>query len=89
MLSRNIGPAEARAMASTTPSTIQDSTQLRKNRALTCIGANMLLDSGADLVFIGMSTPKQDIWMAEHAARLPGVVLFGVGAAFDFHGEDV
>jgi len=45
----------------------------------------MLLQSGADLVFIGMSTPKQDIWMAEHAARLPGVVLFGVGAAFDFH----
>jgi N-acetylglucosaminyldiphosphoundecaprenol N-acetyl-beta-D-mannosaminyltransferase len=45
----------------------------------------MLLDSTADIVFIGMSTPKQDLWMAEHAARLPGTILFGVGAAFDFH----
>jgi N-acetylglucosaminyldiphosphoundecaprenol N-acetyl-beta-D-mannosaminyltransferase len=45
----------------------------------------MLADSGAEIAFIGMSTPKQDVWMAEHAARLPGIVLFGVGAAFDFH----
>jgi N-acetylglucosaminyldiphosphoundecaprenol N-acetyl-beta-D-mannosaminyltransferase len=45
----------------------------------------MLRNSGADLVFVGMSTPKQDLWMAEHASRLSGLVLFGVGAAFNFH----
>jgi N-acetylglucosaminyldiphosphoundecaprenol N-acetyl-beta-D-mannosaminyltransferase len=45
----------------------------------------MLADSGAEIAFIGMSTPKQDVWMAEHAPLLPGIVLFGVGAAFDFH----
>jgi N-acetylglucosaminyldiphosphoundecaprenol N-acetyl-beta-D-mannosaminyltransferase len=44
-----------------------------------------ILDSQADIVFIGMSTPKQDFWMFEHARRLPGVVLVGVGAAFPFH----
>jgi N-acetylglucosaminyldiphosphoundecaprenol N-acetyl-beta-D-mannosaminyltransferase len=42
-------------------------------------------ECGADLVFVGISTPKQDRWMYEHRDRLPGVVLAGVGAAFDFH----
>lgn len=42
-------------------------------------------DSGADMVFVGLSTPKQEMWMAQHAGRLPGRILIGVGAAFDFH----
>jgi N-acetylglucosaminyldiphosphoundecaprenol N-acetyl-beta-D-mannosaminyltransferase len=37
-----------------------------------------------DLVFVGLSTPKQELWMADHVGRIPGVLL-GVGAAFDFH----
>ena len=37
------------------------------------------------IVWVGMSTPKQDIWMNDHLDRLPGMVLIGVGAAFDFH----
>ena len=41
--------------------------------------------SAADLLFVGLSTPKQEYWMAQHVATLPGVVLIGVGAAFDFH----
>jgi N-acetylglucosaminyldiphosphoundecaprenol N-acetyl-beta-D-mannosaminyltransferase len=41
--------------------------------------------SGADLVWVGLSTPKQERWMAEHRARLDAPVLLGVGAAFDFH----
>jgi N-acetylglucosaminyldiphosphoundecaprenol N-acetyl-beta-D-mannosaminyltransferase len=42
-------------------------------------------DSGADLVFVGISTPKQENWMWAHKSKLPGVVMIGVGAAFDFH----
>jgi N-acetylglucosaminyldiphosphoundecaprenol N-acetyl-beta-D-mannosaminyltransferase len=38
--------------------------------------------SGADLVWIGLSTPKQERWMADHR-DLP-MVMIGVGAAFDF-----
>jgi len=38
-----------------------------------------------DVVWIGLSTPKQEIWMAEHRPRLNARVLLGVGAAFDFH----
>jgi N-acetylglucosaminyldiphosphoundecaprenol N-acetyl-beta-D-mannosaminyltransferase len=45
--------------------------------------------SAADLVFVGISTPKQENWMAAHLATLPGVVLLGVGAAFDFHAGSV
>lgn len=41
--------------------------------------------SGADLVWVGLSTPKQERWMADHRARLDAPVLLGVGAAFDFH----
>src|SRR5918995_1651106 len=38
-----------------------------------------------DIVWIGLSTPKQERWMAEHLRRLTAPVLIGVGAAFDFH----
>jgi N-acetylglucosaminyldiphosphoundecaprenol N-acetyl-beta-D-mannosaminyltransferase len=42
-------------------------------------------DSGADILWVGLSTPKQELWMANHRARLAVPVLIGVGAAFDFH----
>jgi N-acetylglucosaminyldiphosphoundecaprenol N-acetyl-beta-D-mannosaminyltransferase len=41
--------------------------------------------SAPDIVWVGLSTPKQEHWMAEHVERLGGPVLIGVGAAFDFH----
>jgi N-acetylglucosaminyldiphosphoundecaprenol N-acetyl-beta-D-mannosaminyltransferase len=45
----------------------------------------MIRESGADIVWIGLSTPKQERWMADHVEKLGGPVLIGVGAAFDFH----
>lgn len=36
-------------------------------------------------VWVGLSTPKQDLWMHRHAAQLAPAVLLGVGAAFDFN----
>lgn len=38
-----------------------------------------------DIVWVGLGTPKQDLWMAAHRAELTAPVLIGVGAAFDFH----
>lgn len=38
-----------------------------------------------DIVWVGLSTPKQERWMADHVGRLNAPVLVGVGAAFDFH----
>jgi N-acetylglucosaminyldiphosphoundecaprenol N-acetyl-beta-D-mannosaminyltransferase len=37
-----------------------------------------------DIVWVGLSTPKQERWMAGHLGRLEAPVLVGVGAAFDF-----
>lgn len=45
----------------------------------------MINGSGAQLVWVGLSTPKQERWMDSHRGRLNANVLFGVGAAFDFH----
>ena len=39
----------------------------------------------ADVVWVGLSTPKQERWMHEHRDKLNVPVLVGVGAAFDFH----
>ncbi len=41
--------------------------------------------SGADIVWVGLSTPKQETWMASSRPLLDAPVLIGVGAAFDFH----
>jgi len=45
----------------------------------------MINASGADIVWVGLGTPKQDHWMASHVDVLRAPVLIGVGAAFDFH----
>jgi N-acetylglucosaminyldiphosphoundecaprenol N-acetyl-beta-D-mannosaminyltransferase len=37
-----------------------------------------------DVVWVGLSTPKQERWMFEHRSRLGVPVMAGVGAAFDF-----
>jgi hypothetical protein len=39
--------------------------------------------SNADIIWVGLSTPKQERWMAEHHSRLNAPVLIGVGAAFE------
>jgi N-acetylglucosaminyldiphosphoundecaprenol N-acetyl-beta-D-mannosaminyltransferase len=41
--------------------------------------------SRADIVWVGLSTPKQEFWMDGHVGKLDAPVLIGVGAAFDFH----
>lgn len=37
-----------------------------------------------DIVWVGLGTPKQEIWMADHLGRIEAPVMIGVGAAFDF-----
>ncbi|MCP3995506.1 MAG: WecB/TagA/CpsF family glycosyltransferase [bacterium] len=40
--------------------------------------------SGADVVWVGLGMPKQELWMHRIRPELPGIALLGVGAAFDF-----
>lgn len=41
--------------------------------------------SAADIVWVGLSTPKQERWMHAHQRALNVPVMVGVGAAFDMH----
>jgi N-acetylglucosaminyldiphosphoundecaprenol N-acetyl-beta-D-mannosaminyltransferase len=41
-------------------------------------------DGHADIVWVGLGSPKQEFWMAEFRDKLQAPVLIGVGAAFDF-----
>jgi N-acetylglucosaminyldiphosphoundecaprenol N-acetyl-beta-D-mannosaminyltransferase len=37
-----------------------------------------------DVLWIGLGTPKQEMWMQQHRSQLRVPVVIGVGAAFDF-----
>lgn len=45
----------------------------------------MLEASRPDILWVGLSTPKQEKFMAAYLSRLPVTLMIGVGAAFDFH----
>jgi N-acetylglucosaminyldiphosphoundecaprenol N-acetyl-beta-D-mannosaminyltransferase len=40
--------------------------------------------AAADVLWVGLGTPKQETWMREHRDKLRVPVMIGVGAAFDF-----
>ncbi len=41
--------------------------------------------SQPDILWVGLSTPKQEKFMAEYLPKLDLTLMVGVGAAFDFH----
>jgi N-acetylglucosaminyldiphosphoundecaprenol N-acetyl-beta-D-mannosaminyltransferase len=47
----------------------------------------LIQDSQPGIVFVGLSTPKQEQWMADNSRALTRCILIGVGAAFDFHAK--
>ena len=51
----------------------------------TAATAELINATGPDIVWVGMSSPKQDMWMARMRPLLDAPVLIAVGAAFDFH----
>ena len=53
----------------------------RPEREDTC---DMINRARPDVVWVGLSTPKQERWMAENQGGIDASVLIGVGAAFDF-----
>ena len=47
--------------------------------------ASRLEDASPDVLWVGLSTPKQEKWMYEHRFRSKVPVMVGVGAAFDMN----
>lgn len=45
----------------------------------------LISETRPDIMWVGISTPKQDHFMAEFIDRLEVTVMIGVGAAFDMH----
>ncbi|MFC4784716.1 WecB/TagA/CpsF family glycosyltransferase [Nocardioides sp. MAHUQ-72] len=45
--------------------------------------ADDIAASGADMLFLGMTTPKKEIFLGEHGDRLGVPVMHGVGGSFD------
>ena len=45
--------------------------------------------SGADIVWVGIGTPKQDYWIERFRPRMKAPVAIAVGAAFNFHAGTV
>jgi N-acetylglucosaminyldiphosphoundecaprenol N-acetyl-beta-D-mannosaminyltransferase len=45
----------------------------------------MIATAAPDLLWVGLSTPKQERWMHGHRNSLCVPLMMGVGAAFDFH----
>ena len=48
----------------------------------------MINESNADFVWIGLGAPKQEHWMAEHQNVIKGFMV-GVGAAFDYEAGNI
>lgn len=49
----------------------------------------LIRQSGARYVWVGLGCPKQERWIGDHLRQLPPAVYFGVGAAFAFHAGTV
>jgi N-acetylglucosaminyldiphosphoundecaprenol N-acetyl-beta-D-mannosaminyltransferase len=47
--------------------------------------ADLINAARPDVVWVGIGSPKQDLWMGRMRPLLEAPVLIGVGAAFDFH----
>ena len=45
---------------------------------------DMINQSGANLIWVGLGAPKQEIWMYQHRNKLQGLMI-GVGAGFNYH----
>lgn len=46
---------------------------------------DLINSTGTDVVWVGLSTPKQERWITEMRGRLGVKLMCGVGAAFDYH----
>jgi N-acetylglucosaminyldiphosphoundecaprenol N-acetyl-beta-D-mannosaminyltransferase len=45
---------------------------------------DLMNNSSADIIWVGLGSPKQDFWMHLHRPLLNAPVIVGAGAAFDF-----
>ena len=47
--------------------------------------ARQIEQSQADVLWVALGAPKQELWVASHAGKINVPLMLAVGAAFDFH----
>lgn len=47
--------------------------------------AHQVAEAKPDIIWVGLGSPKQDRFMRDYLPKLDTTLMFGVGAAFDFH----
>lgn len=50
---------------------------------------DLINDFAPDVLFVGMTAPKQEKWVHEHCSRIKANHIVSVGAVFDFYGGTV
>lgn len=50
---------------------------------------NAINESKADILWVGLSSPKQDLWMARNVEHLNVSFCAGIGAVFDFYAGNI
>jgi len=45
---------------------------------------NMIKDAAPDMLFVGLGTPKQELWIYRYLEELKVPISMGIGATFDF-----
>jgi N-acetylglucosaminyldiphosphoundecaprenol N-acetyl-beta-D-mannosaminyltransferase len=50
---------------------------------------NLINESNADIVWVGLGLLKQERWIKKYKDRIDAIWFCGVGAAFDFHTDNV
>lgn len=48
----------------------------------------MINSSGADIIWVGLGAPKQEIWMNKNSGKVSGLMI-GVGAGFDYFAGNI
>jgi len=83
-----VAEALAHTLAQRYPGLVVAGTYTPPFRDLTSEEEAAMLDrlnaSGAAVIWVGLGSPKQDLWMARYRPHLRAPLLIGVGAAFDF-----
>lgn len=49
----------------------------------------LIFESRPHIIWVGLSTPKQERFMAQYSSRLNVPLMVGVGAAFDYHTGEI
>ncbi len=49
----------------------------------------LINESQPDFLWIGLGSPKQDVWISDHLGKINGCIMMPTGAGFDFFGGKI